>query len=71
MTSPEPSENNIFLMLLPMETQKALLEDWLARGKLGYIRGEGLADHASYIDMIAKENDCTIDYVLGLNGYPV
>lgn len=58
-------------MSLPMETQKGLLKDWLARAKLGYIRGEGLASHASYIDMIAKENDCTIEDVLSLDGYPV
>lgn len=70
MTTP-PSECVLFLMSLPMETQKALLKDWVDRRKLGIIRGEGLASHASYIDMIAKENDITIDEVLSLNGYPV
>lgn len=67
----QPSEAVLFLNTLPMETVKALLIDWRARMKLGYIRGEGLASHALYIDMIAKENDCSIDDVLSLDGYPV
>lgn len=65
------SEAVSFLNTLPMETVKALFTDWRARMKLGYIRGEGLASHALYIDMIAKENGCSIDDVLALDGYPV
>jgi hypothetical protein len=68
---PPESEAVTFLKSLPLETQKALFVDWVARMKRGIMRGEGLASHALYIDMIAQENDCTIMDVLTLDGYPI
>lgn len=65
------NEATTFYASLPKSTRKALLRDWVKRGKEGIIRGEGLASHALYIDMIAQENDYTIDDILNLNGHPV